>query len=109
MIWQARGILEQRVEEDVNIRELALSLGFGYHQFRRTFKELTGFAPYQYHLQLRIDRAKQLLSKTELSIKEIAALLKFDNSCHFSKMFKRYAGTSPTDWRNVVHSRDQEK
>lgn len=43
---------------------MAASLWIGYHQFRHTFKQLTGFAPYQYHLQLRIGRAKQLLTET---------------------------------------------
>lgn len=105
VVRQAKNILEQRVEEAVDIEELASSLRIGYHQFRHAFKQLTGFAPYQYHLQLRIGRAKQLLTETELSIKEIASLLKFDDSYHLSKTFKQRTGVSPSDWRRGVCAR----
>lgn len=100
LVRQAKNILAQSVEEHVDLRELASSLGIGYHQFRHTFKQLTGFAPYQYHLQLRIGRAKQLLAQTEFSVKEIANVLKFDDPYHFSKTFKQHAGMSPTEWRD---------
>lgn len=99
VVGQARSILEQRVEEAVDMQELADSLGIGYHHFRRVFKQLTGIAPYHYHLQLRIGRAKQLLLESELSIKEIAKLLKFDDPYHFSKSFKQHIGLAPSEWR----------
>jgi AraC-like DNA-binding protein len=109
LVHQAKGVLEQRIEENVDMGELASSLGIGYDQFRHAFKQLTGFAPYQYHLQLRIGRAKRLLAETGLSIKEIAHNLKFDDSYHFSKMFKQHAGMSPTHWRADAYTRDGKK
>lgn len=109
IVRQAQGIMEQEVEKILNVRQLASSLGFGYHQFRRAFKQIAGVAPYQYHLQLRIHRAKQLLVETELSVKEIANSLNFDSPYHFSRTFRQHAGTAPSDWRNRIRHTDRSR
>jgi len=98
-IRQAKEILEQRTEEIVDIEKLAGSLHMSYAHFRRVFKQQTGLSPYQYHLQLRIHRARELLHGTTLSIKQVATRLKFENSYHFSKIFRKKAGMSPSQWR----------
>ena len=100
IVQKAKGTLERHIEEHIDMQELASSLGISYSTFRQLFKQLTGNAPYQYRLQLRLGRAKQLLVESELSVKEIAGLLKFDDSYHLSKMFKRHTGMSPSDWRS---------
>jgi len=98
-VRQAQRILEARTEELVDIEELAASLSVGYGHFRHAFKQQTGMSPYQYHLQLRLNRAKEMLRGTDLSITEIAAALKFEDPYHFSKIFKKHAGVSPSQWR----------
>lgn len=108
LVCQAKSVMEQGVEEPLDMQELAASLGIGYHPFRRMFKQVTGLAPYQYHLQLRIGRAKQMLSQTDLSVKDIACSLKFNDSYHFSKIFKQHTGVSPTEWRDGTRGRREE-
>lgn len=107
LVCQAKSVMEQSIEEPLDMQELAASLGIGYHPFRRMFKQVTGLAPYQYHLQLRIGRARQLLLQTELSIKDIACALKFNDSYHFSKVFKQHTGVSPTEWRVGTRGRQE--
>jgi len=99
VVRQAKAEIDQRVDELINLKELAQSLGLSYNYFRRIFREQTGMAPYQYHLQLRINRAKALLQGTNLSATDIAYALHFDNLYHFSRTFKQKTGMTPTEWR----------
>ena len=100
LVRQARLVLEQQTEEPVDMEALAASLKLSYAHFRRVFKQQTGMSPYQYHLQLRVHRARELLRGTTLSVKEIAARLRFESPYHFSKIFKKKTGDmSPTQWR----------
>lgn len=102
LVRQATLILRGRTTETVDMEKLAASLCLSYNRFRHVFKQQTGMAPYQYHLQLRINRAKELLRGTAFSVKEIAATLGFRDPYHFSKIFKKHAGVSPTEWRGAA-------
>lgn len=99
IVRQATQILEQSLERPLDLRDLASSFHLSYDRFRHIFKQHTGLAPYQYHLELRINRAKELLAVTPLSVKEIAAILQFDDPYHFSRIFKKKTGKSPSKWR----------
>lgn len=82
------------------IDKIAARLHLSEAQFRRVFRQYTGLSPYQYYQQARINRAKELLSGSTLSVKEIAAALGFENQYHFSKVFKNRTGMSPSQWRH---------
>lgn len=98
-VERAKLVLQQRIEQEVDMEQLAASLGLSYERFRHVFKQQTGMAPCQYHLQLRIDRAKELLRETPLSVHEIAVALAFVEPAHFSNIFKRKVGMPPSQWR----------
>lgn len=100
-VEQAKLILERHTEELVDMEQLAASLGISYERFRHIFKQHTGLAPYQYHLQLRIDRAKELLRETTLPLGEITASLGFADLSHFSNIFKCKVGLWPSQWREA--------
>jgi AraC-like DNA-binding protein len=70
-----------------------------YAHFRRVFKQQSGLSPYQYHLQLRIHRAREMLHSTTLAVGQVAARLNFPNPYYFSKIFKKKTGMSPSLWR----------
>jgi len=92
-----------RIEADVNraidFAQLADELNMGYSQFRHQFKRYAGLSPKQYHIQLRISRAKSLLTNTTLNISEIAAAMNFDSPYYFMRFFKQRTEMSPTAWR----------
>lgn len=76
---------------------------FHYHPsyiFRR-FKEAIGCSVMAYFMRLKIDKAKQLLRETNLSIAEIAVALSFDNANYFSKAFKKLVGYTPFTYRKL--------
>jgi len=100
LICRAKSLLKTEREAIPSMKKLAASLGLSTAYFHRMFREHTGLSPYQYHLQLRIERAKHMLRGTSLSIKEIANSLAFESPFHFSNVFKRKTGLSPSQWRN---------
>jgi AraC-like DNA-binding protein len=99
VIRRAKALLETQTGAIPSMETLAASLGLSATRFHRLFKEQTGLSPYQYHLQLRIQRARQMLHGTAMSIKDIARALAFDNPFHFSHAFKQKTGMSPSAWR----------
>lgn len=101
-IQSAKHILEQKVEQQVDLKELADSVGLSYEKFRHAFTEVTGLAPYQYHLLLRVQRAQALLSGTNLTVQEISSRLNFTDAFHLSKVFKAKVGMSPSLWRSQM-------
>ena len=66
------------------------------------FKKYTGISPAQYHLQLRIKKAEDMLSMTNKPIKEIAFELGFSSLFYFSRLFKQKTGVNPTELRNRI-------
>ena len=99
LVCRAKSLLETQMGALPTIEKLAAALGLSTTHFYRVFREHTGLSPYQYHLQLRIERAKQMLHGTSMNVKEIAAAAAFESPFHFSNVFKQKTGMSPSQWR----------
>ncbi|MBN2024292.1 MAG: AraC family transcriptional regulator [Pirellulales bacterium] len=99
LVRRARASIEGHTETLPMIEHLADSLGVSAGHLRRVFKQHTGLSPYQYHLQMKIGRAKMMLRASDLPIKHIAQQLGFQNVHHFSKLFKKVAAVPPHRWR----------
>ena len=99
MISRARLRIREALESDLTIQQVAEELGVSYSNFRKLFKEHTGLSPATYQQELRLLRAKELLSTTDLSIKEIAYRLNFESPDYFSAKFKAKMGCRPSDFR----------
>jgi AraC-like DNA-binding protein len=103
VVRAARILLEQHAQKLVKMEQMAATFSMSEKHFRRIFKQQTGLSPYQYHLQVKIYRAKEMLRGTTLSVKEIASTLCFETPFHFSSAFKQRTGMSPSQWRNGGH------
>lgn len=99
MINKARLRIREGVESKITVQEIAAELGSSYSNFRKLFKEYTGMSPALYQQDLRLQRAKELLSTTDMSIKEIAYRLNFDSPDYFSSKFKVKIGCKPSEYR----------
>jgi AraC-like DNA-binding protein len=99
VIEEARFSLRQNAEQEIKLEKLAEMYNISYSHFRQMFKKYTGVSPGQYHLQLKIIRAKELLVTTNKSIKEISHELGFQSIYYFSNMFKKKEGVYPTEFR----------
>ena len=102
IINRARLRIRESLEDTLTIQDLAQELGVSYSSFRKLFKEYTGFAPALYQQTLKLQRAKELLSTTNESIKEIAYRLNFESPDYFSAKFKNQTGMKPSDFRNTT-------
>jgi len=102
IVSKARMILRAQMQNDITPEKVAEELSVGYSWFRKVFKKYTGMAPGQYLIQLRIQKAKELLSDTSKTIKEIAYELRFETSLYFSKVFKEKTGLTPTAYREEI-------
>ena len=100
VVRQARVLLEQQIHKPMKMEQVAASFSMSEKHFRRIFKQQTGLSPYQYYLQVKIYRAKEMLRGTTLTIKEIASSLCFETPFHFSNAFKQRTGMSPSQWRS---------
>jgi len=100
MISRARLRIRESLESDLTIQRVAEDLGVSYSNFRKLFKEFTGISPATYQQDLRLQRAKELLSTTNMSIKEIAYRLNFESPDYFSAKFKIKTGRRPSELRN---------
>lgn len=100
MIGKARLMIREGVETKITVQDIATELGSSYSNFRKLFKEYTGVSPALYQQELRLQRAKELLSTTDMSIKEIAYRLNFDSPDYFSSKFKVKIGCKPSEYRS---------
>ena len=99
LVHEAKLMLGQHLEQEVDLELLSKKLGAGYHWLRRAFKQETGQSLHQYRLQVRLSRAKLLLKNSDSSVEEIASQTGFQDPYYFSQIFKQKTGVTPTSWR----------
>jgi AraC family transcriptional regulator len=92
-------LIESDLAEDLSLKVLAATAGLSEYHFLRMFKHSTGYTPHQYVIIQRIERSKELLKKTDMSITEIAYMLGFSSCAHFTHHFRRKTGTKPSELR----------
>jgi len=98
-IRQAKLMILENQHLPVTQEKIAESVGMGYSLFRKKFKEYTGVSPAQYHIQLRINKAKDLLITTNHSFKELAHELGFESTDYFFRLFRQKTGFTPSEFR----------
>lgn len=98
-LLQVLDYITEHLSQDIKLADLAQLLNMSQFHFSHLFKQSIGKAPYQYLLQQRIERAKQLLKQTDQSIIDIAFLCGFNSHSHLSKQFRQLTGMTPTAYR----------
>jgi AraC family transcriptional regulator len=96
---RSRQYIENRLDGDLTVHELARAVDMSTFHFARAFKKSTGTTPHAYVLERRIAAAKSLVLNTTRPLNEISAELGFTNPSHFSAVFGRLTGTSPSMYR----------
>jgi len=84
-----------------SLAELVARTGMSKYHFCRRFREETGISPWQYVLERKTERARELLLGTSLSVKEIAAVLGFPHADYFARLFRRHSGVTPRAYRGA--------
>lgn len=98
-LLQVLDYIHAHLDQDIKLADLAALLNMSQFHFSHLFKQAIGIAPYQYLLQQRIERAKQLLKHSDRPITDIAFLCGFNSHSHLSKQFRQLTGITPTIYR----------
>ncbi len=98
-LLQVTDYINDRLDQDIKLSDLAQLLEMSQFHFGRLFKQSMGVAPHQYVLQQRVERAKQLLKETELPVMEIAMLCGFSSHSHLGKWIRQHTGMTPKAYR----------
>ena len=101
---RATEFIDEHLESDLTLADIAASVGLSRYHFARAFKRATGLTPQRYLIERRIERAGRLLAEGELPIVEVAARSGFKNQSHFTTLFRRLKRVTPGAWREA-HSR----
>ncbi|WP_433706053.1 GlxA family transcriptional regulator [Paraburkholderia sacchari] len=92
---QVIGVMEQNMEEPLAPADLAQAIGVTRRQLERLFCSLLKDTPTHFYLQLRLDRARELLRQTDMSITAICVACGFESPSHFSRTYRARFGASP--------------
>ena len=95
-------MIRENVESAIDFKSFAADNNIGYSYFRKMFKKYTGVPPGQYHLNLKLLRAKEMLLFSDKIIKEISFELGFQSIYYFSRVFKNKIGVSPSEIRKTI-------
>lgn len=99
LIEKAKFMMQENIEKPLDMEDIARALPMGYSAFRKSFKKITEQSPNQYYLDIRLKKAIELMSTTNLNFKEIAHKTGFESPFYFSKFFKKKYGVGPKGFR----------
>lgn len=99
LISKAKYLMHKKINENIDFHIFCENHGLSYSKFRADFKHQTGFAPLQYFLFLKVEKAKDLLKTTDMKAKQIAFSLGFKSDHYFSRIFKMKTGLTPVEFR----------
>lgn len=91
--------IDINIKEDLNLESVANNFNLSPYYFSRSFKECMGCNLIDYINIVRIKKAKELLKRNEMSIKEIGYTVGYSDPNYFSKVFKKYEGYSPKEYK----------
>jgi len=107
---QAIEIVEKHMmNTDFSVEMLVKEMGFSRSTLYFKFKEITGLSSSEFIRNIRLKRAMQLLSQSDLSVKEIMYMTGFNTASYFSKCFKKQFGVRPSEYVRNVSSTDKKK
>lgn len=98
-IDQAIRWITLQFHQQISIDQMAYTLGYHRAHLSKAFKQKTGLSPKQYLLKMRMEKAKELLN-SQLTIDQIASSVGFNDALYFSKQFRKYSGSSPSEFRS---------
>lgn len=93
--------MKENINHNVSLHQLSAQFNYSPSRFSSLFKQKTGYAPIDYFIQMKMQKATQLLDFTDRSIKDIALSFGFEDQYYFSRRFRKTIGMSPKIYRSV--------
>ena len=105
IVARAKYLMESNIYSAINLPAISEQLGVSTSRLNEIFKTYTSMTPYQYFIQIKIHKAESLLEHEDISIKEAAFRMGFEDQYYFSRLFKNKTGVSPSDWRRFIYGK----
>ena len=105
LVAKAQDWLREHLHEKIRLASLANHFGVSLRTFHRRFRQAAGLSPHDYLSRLRIDRARDLLKHSDLSISEITWQCGFNNPSHFGSCFREAMQHTPKGYREAVRGK----
>jgi len=102
---QVIGVMEAHIEDPISPATLARDVGMSTRQLERLFRRYLGRSPKRYYMELRLQKARNLLMQTEMSVINVALACGFSSPSHFSKCYRAHYDTTPYRERGSQPSR----
>lgn len=99
ILHRCQEILKEHFIRDITLYEMAMMTGVTASYLSRLFKGKLGINYTQYLNQLRVNKAKELLGMPNMKIMDIAGMIGYNNANYFSRIFKKYTGMTPQQFR----------
>ena len=104
VLAKARSYCTAHMEEPITVGDLAGEVGYSRWHFSRIFTRVYGKNPHQFIIEQKLNNALTLLKTTRLPLKTIGDRCGFEETSYFCKVFKKYYGTTPDEFRkNASH------
>lgn len=100
LVNKAKQYLSERLTETISLRQLAKELYASPFYLQKMFKAETGMSPHQFVLHQRVEVEKKRMVETTLPLIHIALEVGFKSSAHFSSVFRKMVGCTPTEYRS---------
>lgn len=97
----AMDYIAHHYREKIKISELADYIGVNRSYLTSSFKKAIGCSPQEYLVNLRMEKAREMLRNTGMQINAVAAAVGYQDQLAFSKIFKQHFGTSPKAYREM--------
>lgn len=91
--------IEDNAVRNIPLDELAALTGLSAAYFCHAFGQTTGMPPHRWQMRARVNRVKQMLEETQMSLSAVAAGAGFSDQAHLTRVFKQFVGTTPHAWR----------
>lgn len=97
-VLRAKELIANHLAEGLSVARIAEECALSRSHFSRAFKKSTGMAPHAWLLQMRIEKAKEMLVSGQHCLSHIALECGFADQAHFTRVFSRWVGTTPSAW-----------
>ena len=101
-ILPAKKYIEEHYKEDIAVSDLAVICNLSETHLRRLFARVLSASPTEYRLNLRMREAKDLLLTGDYDVSAVASAVGFEDANYFSRVFKKYAGQSPSSFARLL-------
>ena len=102
MMERLKDFMEEHLSDNMPIQDLADHIGLSRTLFYRKIRTITGLTPVDFYRKYHIERAAQLMRNEGLTVSEACYRTGFSDPKYFTKVFKKFIGQTPSDYRNCV-------